>query len=75
MSIRTRFGSDVEILAGSRDSGRCTVRRKEDGEVFVDISLLEVVCDRGAVEIDLALDKVAGVPLHHFSNQGRKPLP
>jgi hypothetical protein len=59
--IRTRFGSPVAIVAGSRDVGRAIVRR-DDGREF-DVSLVELREDvRGEIESKLCESWVKPYP-------------
>ena len=60
--IRTRFGSPVAIVAGSRDAGRAIVRR-DDGKEF-DVSLVELRQDvPGEIDCKLGESWVKPYPI------------
>jgi hypothetical protein len=57
--IRTRFGSEVQIIRASRQRGTCDVRRVPDGKIFREVRLADLRADRGHIEIDTAITKAA----------------
>lgn len=74
MSIRTRFGSEVEIVCGSRETGRCDVKRLSDGRIFRDQDLVGLRADRGHVEIDAAITKASRTISGRPAGLVRRPL-